>query len=174
MISFHFHPPELRIRVQLFAPRRDHHGGGGECFRSGSAGAMKNSGGQRTLINWEQVLCWWWWWWCRGPGLVHWLYLLYWIYCSDITGSLCVFRTNRIYTISARCLSVSDILFLSEITMFAQAGKASNITTWDQVRGGAGGRAGSRRLDEYFQHICLSCCPVQVPPGQHVLTNSHR
>ena len=22
----------------------------------------------------------------------------------------------------------------------------------------------SRRLDEYFQHICLSCCPVQVPP----------
>ena len=61
MISFHFHPPELRervesseenrIRVQLFAPHRDHNGGGGECFRTGSAGAMKNSGGQRTLIN---------------------------------------------------------------------------------------------------------------------------
>ena len=35
--------------------------------------------------------------------------------------------------------------------------------------GGAGGRTVARRLDEYFQHICLSCCPLQVP---HVLTNS--
>ena len=61
MISFHFHPPELREfraerkteSMSSFLPHRDHGGGGGECFRSGSAGAMKNSGGQRTLISIE-------------------------------------------------------------------------------------------------------------------------
>ena len=106
--------------------------------------AMRNSGGQRTLINWEQVMF-------LLVAVNRW---------NIISNDHCHYCQLFSQQDKQKLIWVLDILFLSEITLLTQSRRSWRVccfSTW---------QVSSMFLDEYFQpwiqesyrHICLSCC----------------